>query len=138
MCVSVCDSTFALCPPPWRGPCMSVRAICFLLSLCRRDDGLALLCMSTCCMRRCWLAARAPHLSSVSSLHFLSRSLSARAQKTQFNVRLTFKRAFRCTPPPLTCSLSSRFPFFFGQFEKTEVFRAIAIDFFGMQERSDD
>lgn len=64
------DFIFAFCPL-W-SVCTCVPAMCFLLSLWRGVDSLALLCMSTCCMHGGWLIARPPHLSSVSSPHFLS------------------------------------------------------------------
>lgn len=53
--------------------CVCVQAVCFLLWVCRQDDGPARLCMSTCCMRR---AGWPPVLiTSTLSAHFLSLCL---------------------------------------------------------------
>lgn len=67
--------------------CVCVQAVCFLLWVCRQDDGPARLCMSTCCMRRAgWPPVRPHHLYSISSLPL---PLLAH-RKATFNVRLTF------------------------------------------------
>lgn len=111
--------TFDLCPL-----CVCERSVS--CSCCAIDTtGLALLCMSTCCMR----GAGSPPVLLTSPLSApLTSSLCpwTKNKQKQFNVRLTFRRAFHRSPLPLA-RFHPGFFFFVSQFE-TEVLRPIAID----------
>lgn len=129
VCVCLCVYTSSVVEP------VCIHSI-FVPSVCASDLFPALAVPS---IRRAWLSSAcqpaacevlARRLSFSPLLcQLLSLPLSARVQKTpkkQFNVRLTFRRAFHRSPLPLA-RFHPGFFFFFSQFE-TEVLRPIAID----------
>lgn len=98
MCAHVCcgwvgvymDFTFALCPC-W-GLCICV---------CKRSVScpeMTAWLFSACQPAACEVAGSLPILLTSPLSAPLTSSLSACAQRSQFNVRMTFKRAFHCSP----------------------------------------